>query len=234
MPDLIGKTAAASEIMADVGTTYEKAKARGGVWFALAEKMLGGPLKLRDTLANQIRDVKAELRPLLAALDAQDDVADRLVGQISDEVWNAIGRPAFEPTYDVVFPNGIAYYTNGPDAEQPDRMELLANLLEMNMLARLPAEQAKAVAGRLREAAALYRKVLAPVGAPRVRLQMLERATVALAHSSQIALANLKRLYRAEGFTETEVHSVIPAHARRRAGSAASPTPDNPPALSRT
>jgi hypothetical protein len=32
---------------------------------------------------------------MLAALDAQDEHTDRLIGQISDEVWTAIDRPAF-------------------------------------------------------------------------------------------------------------------------------------------
>jgi hypothetical protein len=36
MGDLVAKKAAAGTIMADVETTYENAKARGGRWFELA------------------------------------------------------------------------------------------------------------------------------------------------------------------------------------------------------
>jgi hypothetical protein len=64
-------------------------------------------------------------------------------------VWNEIGRPAFDPTYDVVFPSGITYCTGGPNADQPDRMELLAQLLEMNIITRLSEGDAKDMAGRL-------------------------------------------------------------------------------------
>jgi hypothetical protein len=229
MGDVVGKKAAAETIMADVETTYEKAKARGGKWFELAERMIGGPMMLKATLATQLREAEAEVRPLLAAVEAQDDAADKLVGQISDDAWNAIGRPASDPTYEVVFPNGIGYYTEGPDAEQPHRMELLAQLLEMKMLARLPAAQAASMGKRLRDMAAAYRKVIEPVAAPRSRLQMLERATTALAHSSQIALAQLKRLYRAEGFTEAEIHTVIPDRPRKKASAATPPTPSPAP-----
>jgi hypothetical protein len=163
-------------------------------------------------------------------VDAQDEASDKLVAQISDDAWNAIGRPAADPTYDVVFPNGIGYYTEGPDAEQPHRMELLAQLLEMKVLARLPPDLAASMAKRLRETATAYRKILEPMAAPRTRLQMLERASTALAHSSQIALAQLKRLYRAEGFTEAEIHTVIPDRPRKKQSAAPPPTPSPAPA----
>jgi hypothetical protein len=144
---------------------------------------------------------------------------------ISDEVWNAIDRPAFDPTYDVVFPNGISYYTGGPDAEQPDRMDLLAQLLEMNVIKRLTPEQCKAFARRIRDEAAAYRKVLGQLAGPRARVQMFERATTALAQSAQMALAQLKRLYRAEGFSEAEIHTVIPDRPRKKSSSATPPSP---------
>jgi hypothetical protein len=168
---------------------------------------------------------------LVAAVGAQDDVADKLIAQVSDDVWNKIGRPAFDPTYDVVFPSGIVYYTGGADAEQPERMELLAQLLEMNIITRLAEGDAKDMAARLRAAAETYRKALAPVAAPRARLQMFERALTAVAHSGQIALAHLKRLYRTEGFSEAEIHTVIPDRPRKKAAAKiTAPTPSAPAA----
>ena len=64
MGDLVGKKAAASIIMADVETTYEKAKARGGKWFELAERMISGPLKLKEALATQLHEAETAVRPL--------------------------------------------------------------------------------------------------------------------------------------------------------------------------
>lgn len=224
MGDLVSKKAAATTIMEDVQTTQMRAKARGGKWAELADKMLLTAIKLSGTVAAERQKAEAELRELMAAVDAQDDVADRLIKQISDDVWNRIGRPSFDPTYDVVFPSGISYYTGGPDAEQPDRMELLAQLMEMNIIARLPEADAKAFAQRLREVAGAYRQALAPLAGPRARRQMFERAATALARSAQISLAHLKRLYRAEGFSEAEVHTVIPDHPRKRV--VVAPLPD--------
>jgi hypothetical protein len=229
MGDVVLKTAAAETIMGDVATTHSRALARGGKWAELAERMLGNQLALAATLAEQRRSADAELRPMIAALDAQDDHADRLIGQISDEVWNAIDRPAFDPTYDVVFPNGIIYYTGGPDAEQPDRMDLLAQLIEMKMIKRLSPEQCSSFAQRVRDESAAYRKLLGQVAAPRARVQMFDRATTALAQSSQMALSHLKRLYRAEGFSEADIHTVIPDRPRKKTGSATPPSPSPAP-----
>lgn len=39
---------------------------------------------------------------------------------------------------------------------------------------------------------------------------MLSHVRTALAKVVQAELANLKRLYKAEGFTEAEIHGVIP------------------------
>jgi hypothetical protein len=202
--------------MSDVETTHARAKARGGKWADLADKMLFNAIKLNATVSAERQKAEVEIRDLAAAVDAQDDLADRLIAQISDDVWNKLGRPAFDPTYDVVFPNGINYYTGGPDADQPERMELLAQLLEMNIITRLPEADAKAMAGRLREVVTSYRQALAPMAGPRARQQMFQRAGTALAHSAQIALAHLKRLYRAEGFTEAEIHTVIPDRPRKK------------------
>jgi hypothetical protein len=230
MGDLVTKKAAAETIMGDVDTTLTRARARGGKWGELAEKHLPNAVRLHGLAGAEREKAQGELRALVAALEAQDDVADKLIAQISDDVWNKIGRPAFDPTYDVVFPSGISYYTGGPDAEQPERMELLAQLLEMSIIARLSEADAKDMAGRLRAAAEDYRKALAPTAGPRARVQMFDRALTAVAHSGQIALSHLKRLYRAEGFSEAEIHTVIPDRPRKRAGKVSGPAPTPPAA----
>ena len=99
--------------------------------------------------------------------------------------------------------------------------ELLAELLEMNVIPRITLDQANAFAKRVRDEEAAYRKVLNQTAIPRARLQLLDRARVALAHSSQIALAHLKRSYRAEGFGEAEIHTVIPDRPRKKAATPA-------------
>ncbi len=65
---------------------------------------------------------------------------------------------------------------------------------------------------------------------PRIRLQRLQRAKTAIAHSAQIELANLKRMYKAQGFSEADIHSVIPDRPRpkRTPVTPPSPTPAGP------
>lgn len=109
MGDLVPKSAAAATIMADVETTLSRARARRGKWGELAEKMLGNAVKLSAMSAAKRQKAESELRECLAGIEAQDDLADKLIAQLSDEVWNRIGRPSFDPTYDVVFPSGISY-----------------------------------------------------------------------------------------------------------------------------
>ena len=50
-----------------------------------------------------------------------------------------------------------------------------------------------------------------------MRLQLLAQEKTALARAAQMALASLKRAYLNEGLTETEIHTVIPDHPRRKA-----------------
>jgi len=49
-------------------------------------------------------------------------------------------------------------------------------------------------------------------------VEMLGRMRTVMARSSQRELAALKRLYKAEGFTEAEIHTVIPDAGRSGGG----------------
>jgi hypothetical protein len=82
----------------------------------------------------------------------------------------------------------------------------------------------------VRDESAVYRKVLDQSAVPRARLQLLDRAKTALAQSSQIGLSHLKRLYRAEGLSEAEIHTVIPDRPRKRPSAAPAAAPNSPKA----
>lgn len=88
--------------------------------------------------------------PLIAAQESIDDQIDRLIGRLSDTIWNDIDRPAHDPLYELLFPGGITFYTDGPDDEQPARMDLLADLLESNLHPKLDPKRAKQYAAELR------------------------------------------------------------------------------------
>lgn len=207
---MIRKTAAAVDISADVRRTLANARAKGGNWQSLAKSRLGAVTPLLDTVEGRLEAAEAELVPLVAAVHARDDEADRLLGRISDEIWNEVGRPASDPALSILFPNGIAYYAEGVEQAQPGRMDLLAELLEANLHPRLPPEKAKAHAEAIRASAKALSDAVTAAAEPTARVELLTRIRRALASNAQAELAALKRVYRAERLSEADIHAVIP------------------------
>ena len=97
---------------------------------------------------------------------------------------------------------------------QPQRMELLAELLESNLHPRLDPDFGKTCAQAIRDEAASLRAAHEAVRPPKMRVTHLEKMTYALARCAQTELMSLKRRYLAGGFTEVEIHQVIPDHPR--------------------
>jgi hypothetical protein len=60
---------------------------------------------------------------------------------------------------------------------------------------------------------------------PRVRLQQLQRAKTTIAQSGQMELAHLKRLYKAQGFSEADIHRVFPNRPRLKKATVSPPSP---------
>jgi hypothetical protein len=230
MGEVISRRAAADDIFADVGTTLTRAQARGGKWQALAADSLGDTMKLVEATRARRAAAQAEATVKRAALEAEDDRADRLLARVSDEIWNAVGRPAADPALSVLFPGGFAYYADGMDDEQPHRMELLASLLESKLHPKLSAEAAQAFAAEIRQEAAALRAVHEPATAARAQVDLQERVWLSLARTAQMTLANLKRRLKAEGFSEAEIHQVIPDRPKPVAAPAAAPAPAPGPA----
>jgi len=224
MGQVISASASADDIFADIETTYVRATARGGVWQTLATQRLGNVREVIGNVQSRLSTAQAEAAPLAATVAAQDQHADRLIGQVADTIWNAIDRPAFDPTYDVVFPGGIAHYTDGTNEGQPDRMALLGDLLEMNMITKLDPTLLASLVQQVRSETDAYRKVVEAAAKPMARVQQLQRARTAVAHAARMELGHLKRLYKAEGFSEADIHTVIPDRPRATKKPEATPT----------
>jgi hypothetical protein len=210
MGEVIRKSAAAIDIMLDVRTTLANARARGGNWQALAEARLAAITPLVDSVESRLGAAEAELVPLAAAVQARDDEADRLLGRISDEIWNEVGRPASDPALSILFPTGIAYYAQGNQGSQPQRMGLLAELLESNLHPRLGADKAKGYAQAIRASAQSLRDAVQAAAEPSARVELLTQIRRALASNAQTELVGLKRIYRTERLSEVDIHTVIP------------------------
>jgi hypothetical protein len=234
---IIRRTAAAADIIGDVRTTSTRETARGGKWKDVAESRLQPCLMLYQLVERRLKEATETLEPLEAAIDAIDDRADPFIGKIADDIWNLIGRPAFDAGYSLVYPGGISYYTEGSDDEQPERMSLLAELLEAGIITKLDAEHAKRMAAEIRAVAKEYHAAVEAAAVPRARVKLLERVLTAAARAAHIELAKVKRVYKAEGFSEAEIHSVIPDRPRPSSpkpatGASSGTAPGTPPAPS--
>lgn len=228
MAEVIRKGSAAEDVIADVHKTLVNARARGGAWVGPAEEKLGLIERLWAMAESRHAAAMTALAPLLAALNAEDDKADDLLGATSDDVWNKVGRPGSDPILSIMFPGGIAYYTDARDEDQPDRMDLLAELLEAGLHPKLEAPVAHTHATAIRASAGRYREKVEAVRAPAARVKLLEAMKTAVGRYAQTELSNLKRRYKSDGLSESDIHTVIPAHTRAAAEKTVT-NPVNPP-----
>lgn len=225
MGEVIRVGAAAADIMKDVAETLTKATAMGGKWQALADEQLGSVVTLASTIAAQLVVARAAAAPLVAKVDAENLAADKLLGKVSDTIWNALGRPRSDAGLSILFPGGYSYYAEGDTAGQPDRMDVLVQLLLSGIHPRLDPAVAQAAATEVQGASTTLRAAVSAASQPAAQLGVLERVEVAVARAARIELASLKRLYKVAGFSETEIHKVIPD----RTAAAPKKTPDAAP-----
>ncbi len=221
MGEIIRREASAVDILEDAQTTLTNAMELEGEWQAEAEARLA-PLLVLALGVQTRRDVsQAGLNPAASALRVANDASDRLIARISDDTWNLVGRPASDAAFDLLFPGGISYYTEGDTSEQPERMVLLAELLESGIHPRLPTANAHAFAAELRASSATLREKDDAVRPFRTRIALANKMESAIARATHGALVSLKRVWKANGKTEVEIHQVIPDRPR----TAKEPTP---------
>jgi hypothetical protein len=234
MGDVIRRNAATEDIFADVATTLVRARARGDKWQDLAEGYLAAITNLIQTTKARRDAASKELAGKQAVARAAAQRTGRVLGSLSDTIWNAVGRPGSDPALSVIFPGGISYYVDGNEDDQPQRLDLLVSLLESNVHPKLDPAVAQAAANSLRQEVAGLRAALEPARAARAEARLAVRVAASLARTAQIGLVNLKRRYKAEGFSEAEIHTVIPDRPRPAPANTApaSPTPaKSPPSL---
>jgi hypothetical protein len=210
MGQVIRRDAAAEDILADAQTTFTTAKARGGRWHELAEQRLGASTALYASVKAQLEAAQQALAPLVAQVDARNDKADKTIGKVYDTLWNEIGRPAYDAALSVIFPDGIAYYAEGDTDEQPDRMDILVQLLLSGIHPKLSKATAEACAAEIKAESQALRAAVESARKPAAQVKVLGRVRTALAKVVHAELSNLKRHYKIEGFSEAEIHAVIP------------------------
>lgn len=218
MGEVVRRTAAAETILADLHTTFTNAVARGGDWQPAAEARLGPLVTLSKSVKVRVTEAETALAPALAQLDAANEEGDDLVGRISDNIWNDVGRPGQDPALDIILPGGIGYYTEGDVEEQPVRMNLFADLLESGIHPRLDAAKATAYATQIRQSAVRIEEKVDAARPLNARLALAKRMEQAIARTAAVALSRLKSQWKADGKTETEIHEVIPDRPSKTRG----------------
>ncbi|MBC7171995.1 MAG: hypothetical protein H5U40_06205 [Polyangiaceae bacterium] len=217
MGEVIRKTAATADILADVRTVHSKSMARPGTPFVdAAETHLTPVLGLIDGVERELTNAIAVEAPLGHALEVADEQADAVIGQNADLVWNAIGRPQSDAAYSILFPGGISGYVDASVLDQPIRMELLVKLLRSEVHPKLPPAIAEAAAAEIEAAGAALDQAVENVRRPRARVKLYEMTLRALGRAAAVELARMKRLLLARGLTEAQIHEVIPDRGRSK------------------
>jgi len=210
MGELIRRDAAAGEIFKDAGDSLTNARARGGKWQELAEQRLGASLALVSSVEAKYKIAQEMLAPLVAQIDVCNRKADATIGKNYDIIWNEVGRPAYDAALSILFPDGIAYYAEGDTDGQPDRMEILVELLAAGIHPKLSKETASSAADEIKAEGEALRVAVDAARKPAAQVKILGRVRTSLAKVVHADLSNLKRLYKIEGFSEAEIHTVIP------------------------
>jgi hypothetical protein len=228
MGEVIRKDAAANDIAADGNSTLTNADARGGAWKQLAEERLAPAVAIFNKVVSDLNAAEAQLAPLQASVAAYDNETDDFLGAKADEMWNLVGRPAFDAAYSLAWPGGSSAYTDGPDDEQPERMDLLAEILTASLHPKVDPAWSAALATGVKSRAATYRSLLDAARPVRAKVNLLKKMKTVVARSVQMELSRLKRRYLAEGFREPEIHQVIPNRTRSKLAKPAEPPAKSP------
>lgn len=210
MGDVIRASSAVDEIFKDAGKSLDAARARGGTIRERAESCIGPVMTMVQATEQELQAARIVLGPLQAALNAENDHADAVLNRIYDETWNDVGRPANDRYLALMYPGGAGYYTDNDTTGQPTRMELLAKLYDRKMHPKLTEAQCQGYAQRIREAAVALQNDIDAVAGPAANVALLERVRTALGRVAQFELANLKRMFKIDGMSEAEIHTIIP------------------------
>jgi hypothetical protein len=208
--EVIPKDGAVDDILTDLRATLDAATVRGAQLRADAERFLLQTTTLAEQVTRDLADQKRALVPLEQAVHARDARADDLLAASYDRIFNELGRPGRDPLLTLMFPGGFGGYTDVPDEEQPDLMDMLVELLLKGVHPGISSATVSEITAPITVAAAEYRTAVDALRAPRTRVKHLTRLRTTLARSGQVQLARLKRHWKAEGMSEADIHQMIP------------------------
>lgn len=224
MGEVIGANASGDAIEADIINSHQAAAIRGDEWKIPAQNILGPVISILGVIDGKLGPVQVTLNLLESEILLIDEESDQLVGAERDSLWNALGRKADDVYFEILFPGGKNFYTRAKEDEQVSLMYLLAEMLESNLHPKLDSALSAASAGRIRAQADIYKAKVDAIRPVRAKAELLATVRKNVVRAGRSRLVALKRAYLAAGFSETEIHQVIPDRPTAKKA-AASPEP---------
>jgi hypothetical protein len=217
MRDAAINNRAEEAVAADVRAAVARCSARGGTFKRVADERLGPVVSLIQTVGSELKKARDAATGVLDAVSVARKSAGARMEQVHEALWDALGRPPSDAAMSLLFPGGAAYYSDGSVDELPDRMDLLAGLLEAGVHPKVPPEKAKELAREVRVAARTLREAVDTARMPRARVRLLERAVLVVAESARTELSSLPKRLAAEGESEGDIDSVLAPRAPEEA-----------------
>ncbi|PIV98444.1 MAG: hypothetical protein COW42_14640 [Deltaproteobacteria bacterium CG17_big_fil_post_rev_8_21_14_2_50_63_7] len=210
MGQIIRAGAAREEIIKCGRDTLDAARQRDDAWKKPAEERLAPVLELCDGIAAEMVALGRVVQPLRQGIDMQNEVADDIIVRVVEQLFDLGGRRRNDPWLALLAPGGAGAYTDGPTDEQPRRMALFAKLLRKLGHKRIAKAETDAAADKIDTAAKSFGEAVAAAEQPMAELSLVERTLTALAKVVRMELVSLKQGWKAAGFSEAEIHRVIP------------------------
>src|SRR5437879_5764972 len=113
MGTIIGLKASVEKIEAHLRTALRNGVARGEAIGAAAQARLGDVVGAIDMAAKALADAQVIEDNIRASMLAEDARSDLEIGNVRDQMFQALGRPRGSTALAQVFPEGVATYTKG-------------------------------------------------------------------------------------------------------------------------
>lgn len=225
---VITKNAAIADILADLRTAVDKAASRGGVWSEEAQKVLANPAVRAFGADEALEQADEALRLERIALELAVRAADLGVANAHDALWNRLDRPKDHPELEVIIPSPLREFTSQPPGDKPQWLDAMAQMLEEGLLSEVPLQDCVDVATELRARSAALVTVLERWEKARKQRTLKNALRKGYVRAARIQLVHLKRIYKARGKSEADIHRVIPDRKKYRPKAAIEEAPVEP------
>jgi hypothetical protein len=190
------------------------AEARGGAIGEAGQEWLAEAVATIDVAVAPVKAAELAEANARAAVLAEDARCNLEIANVRDEMWHAIGRQRGNPSLELVFPEGVATYTEVDPRTKPLLMKLLVSRILAGAAPQWTKEKLAGWAARIEDLRQSFDKAvvsLLPAEADAMIARVTYRSAVRLA---LMGLRRFKRDLLNMGLSETQIHEIIPDATR--------------------